>query len=1022
MSLMIGLALSVTLQQRGGGGVPTPVVNFTVNPNLRSLKAFGTTVGQFSSDSTDTTYTMLDDAGGMFSIGGSRLRLEKLPGNVGTVYNIQVRATAPGKAASTVDIALTVTETYTNGLVARWNALDLANLWQDNTGTTPVTADGQPVGRWLDSISGWEFGQATLANRPLYKTGIQNGRAGVLFDGTNDFMQAVTADLINFFGTKFNGKEWTIMFVGTPTDNTNNREILSWGTTTAMNLMFRHNTGIGLYGYLSAGGGTDNVASLEASPANSPLVWSASANGAPDGTIIQLVQNGVHNISTASGDSEWVVNSTAAAAAIAPTVCTLGCRSATSSRIFFKGYVFEILIYNRKMGAMEAEYIQSQLAAEWGFTVGQTYTFLDRTGYELWWEDDFDTDIRTPLGQDNNPTGWVDAYTQSGFRSAYGSTGALQGETAFMPDMRNPVFADNGVNNRWLEDSYLVMQSCDTPAALLANCQNKPYLGYAQITHGWKEQTFGLIEVMAKMPTPKGGPFPAAWMMGACAHWPPEIDIHEHFKGSGQIRTALHTDPYYPSPGGSTGKSQTGISTNKAIVDQTDTNDHTFAIIYDETGIYNYFDGRYIGKMPPLNGVRNMSIATGGTGLTDGTYTLYATGSAQAIASLVVSGGVATSVTVTKSGAGFSSDPVWYTNAGQTILLTTTLPGVTFNHTYGPDPDLPNQFHEPMYILLNLAIGALGGTYNTSTPHPIVKWDRVRWYRKVRPTPAKITSGVDPTFDSAVDAAVTPIITAYSSGGETLSTTKQNAVALLVRKMMGWQLRFDTVPTGGLTFDWDTTKLSLWDAYDLLYIPALANVRFNSKINWKSPGQTLSEVGSGIGFTPGQSLTLPGTGGVYLTSGQAPVQFNGQDAGFSVFLRGPVTNSSMGALMGYSSTGYWAASTTAWTSRMGTSSGPTAPLVRDLNNPLGAGFYSHTRGYRPTVSMFRDGESVFGGYISGNAQSSVGGTFKIGSYDGSTAGAAFEFSMAGVGRRTMQEENYKMNEILREFLTTIGAL
>lgn len=71
------------------------------------------------------------------------------------------------------------------------DASDLTTIYQDAARTTPVTADGQPVGGWADkSNSGNHAINAGGTVRPLYKTAIQNGKAGLLFDGSNDTLIA----------------------------------------------------------------------------------------------------------------------------------------------------------------------------------------------------------------------------------------------------------------------------------------------------------------------------------------------------------------------------------------------------------------------------------------------------------------------------------------------------------------------------------------------------------------------------------------------------------------------------------------------------------------------------------------------------------------------------------------------------------------------------------------------------------------------------------------------------------------
>jgi hypothetical protein len=84
----------------------------------------------------------------------------------------------------------------TNGLIFWLDADDATTLFQDEAGTTPITANDQAVARWSDkSSSGWHLtspnaipgGDAT--NRPLYKTNIVNGKPTVRTDGSNDFMR-----------------------------------------------------------------------------------------------------------------------------------------------------------------------------------------------------------------------------------------------------------------------------------------------------------------------------------------------------------------------------------------------------------------------------------------------------------------------------------------------------------------------------------------------------------------------------------------------------------------------------------------------------------------------------------------------------------------------------------------------------------------------------------------------------------------------------------------------------------------
>lgn len=74
-------------------------------------------------------------------------------------------------------------------LAAWYDPSDLSTLFQDSAGTTPVTADGDPVGLMQDkSGNGHHLTQATAASRPLYKVD-SSGNPYLLFDGTDDWLK-----------------------------------------------------------------------------------------------------------------------------------------------------------------------------------------------------------------------------------------------------------------------------------------------------------------------------------------------------------------------------------------------------------------------------------------------------------------------------------------------------------------------------------------------------------------------------------------------------------------------------------------------------------------------------------------------------------------------------------------------------------------------------------------------------------------------------------------------------------------
>lgn len=113
------------------------------------------------------------------------------------------RMTAPGQAVlrrhgAGQSLTAKVQALFENGEQGAWyDPSDFSTMFQDDAGTTPVTAVGQPVGRINDkSGRGNHATQATAGYRPLL---LQDGGGNyyLAFDGVDDFLATASAIALN---------------------------------------------------------------------------------------------------------------------------------------------------------------------------------------------------------------------------------------------------------------------------------------------------------------------------------------------------------------------------------------------------------------------------------------------------------------------------------------------------------------------------------------------------------------------------------------------------------------------------------------------------------------------------------------------------------------------------------------------------------------------------------------------------------------------------------------------------------
>ena len=218
------------------------------------------------------------------------------------------------------------------GLTA-WYATD-GPLWQEDTAATPVTADGQPVGRWDDdSGNGNHLAQTTPGKRPLYKTGIKNGRAVARFDGADDLLEKTftLAQPITAFCVFY--------------------------ATTAARYVYT--------GAVGAAGTQGSVYIAAATQlrlhAGTPLLMTAGAFALSTWYVESHVLNGVSSQMWLNGTS--IGSGNAGAGAMGGLV--LGSSSPATGSAWLVGDIGEVLLYAGALSTPDRQNVEAYLAARW---------------------------------------------------------------------------------------------------------------------------------------------------------------------------------------------------------------------------------------------------------------------------------------------------------------------------------------------------------------------------------------------------------------------------------------------------------------------------------------------------------------------------------------------------------------------------------------------------------------------------------------------------------------------------------
>jgi len=232
-----------------------------------------------------------------------------------------------------------------SGLKFWLDAEDKSTLYQDNALTTPVAADGDVVGGWRDKATGVnKASQATANQKPLYKTAIQNGKAGILFDGANDRLSLTTNPALDGAVTAI--VVMTVVENGTAVE----AFYLQNSVGNKYALQMRGDCGANSYAVMVYDTAERSVSYMGDPVGGAAIIGLSNI----EGSVINLYRNGILGAGVVN-TLEWVNFG---------TVSYIGAWS-NGTTFPFNGYIHEMLVYDRVLTDAELKILWGYLGTKW---------------------------------------------------------------------------------------------------------------------------------------------------------------------------------------------------------------------------------------------------------------------------------------------------------------------------------------------------------------------------------------------------------------------------------------------------------------------------------------------------------------------------------------------------------------------------------------------------------------------------------------------------------------------------------
>ena len=228
------------------------------------------------------------------------------------------------------------------------DASDLSTMYQDTAGTTPVTAAGQPVGRWEDkSGNGYIFSQSTSSKRPIYQT--DGTHHWVDFDGVDD-------SILSSANVNMTGSDEVGLFSSVRNESPSAFSVIAEFGDYSSSIP---DGSFQLYSPSDSGGflvrGTSNAAVTVSTDANDTVWCGDSKISTP---ITRLAKNGGAPISSSNSLGTGNFSS-----------LPVGLGARGQSNFFFNGRIYAFMVFGRLPTVQEQSDIKQFMADKAGVTL-----------------------------------------------------------------------------------------------------------------------------------------------------------------------------------------------------------------------------------------------------------------------------------------------------------------------------------------------------------------------------------------------------------------------------------------------------------------------------------------------------------------------------------------------------------------------------------------------------------------------------------------------------------------------------